>query len=393
MPRRAAAVILVGLVAVACGSVYRPVSVSSPGESSGSRVLSSPTPWTSPSPAVASSARQSPPPCPTGQPAARFQASTSATRNLALVKLQGSTKIAVRDITDIEHPTTVGQFDEQSLALGQFVSASEVSYAAFPYLVRTQFSGSPVKVAAQTCNGIFAFAWSPDGTAAAYIDDDRSSDAAYLHLVRGGEDRVVSSMPHWPITGCEAQWECLDSSSVRLLYSPDGKYISFVQWWGGPSLRIWTADGSTLMSIDRESETMSVWSGSTLYWRDSSGVESWHDGRESLALPGVKWIRPSASPAGGAVVYAARDGVGVPHVYRFDTASRVTTEIASFRNQPVFLTSRYIWYEEERLCAQSDQCGSAATMPTGNTYIYDLQTGTEARSIITAVGDVWPHPA
>ncbi len=393
MLRCAAALILVSVVAVACGSVHRPVSVSSPGESSGSRVLSSPTPWISPSPTVASSARQSATPCPTVQTAPQFQPSTPANRNLALVRLQGGSQIVVRDITDIEHPINVGQFDQQSLALGQFVNASEVSYEAFPYLVRAPFSGSPVKVAAQTCNGIFAFAWSPDGTAAAYIDDDRSSDYAYLHTVRGGQDRVVSVMPHWPITGCEAQWACLDSSSVRLLYSPDGAYISFVQWWGGPSLRIWTADGSTLMSIDRESETMSVWSSSTLYWRDSGGVESWRDRHESLALPGVKWIDPSASPAGGAIAYAARDGAGVPHVYRFDTVSGVTTEIAKFRNHPVFLTPRYMWYEEERLCAPSDQCGAEATMPTGNTFIYDLQTGTEARSIITAVGDVWPHPA
>lgn len=393
MLHRAAALILVGMVASACGAMRQPVSVSTPTKSSGSPMLGSPTPWINPSPTVASSARQSPTPCPADQPAAQFQASTNASRNLALVTLQGSNQIVVRDLTDIEHPITVGKFDQQSLALGQFVSASELSYADFQYLIRTPFNGSSAKDAAQTCNGIFAFAWSPDGTALAYIDDDRSSDSAYLHLVRGGEDRVVSSMPHWPIAGCEAQWACLDSSSVRLLYSPDGAYISFVQWWGGPSLRIWTADGRILNSVDRESETMSVWSGSTLYWRDSSGVEAWRNGSESLALPAVTWIHPSASPVGGAIVYSSRDGAGVPHVYRVDTISGVTTEIAKLRNRPTFLTPRYVWYEEERLCVPSDQCGAAATMPAGNTYIYDLQTGTEARSIITAVGDVWPHPA
>jgi hypothetical protein len=31
------------------------------------------------------------------------------------------------------------------------------------------------------------------------------------------------------------------------------------------------------------------------------------------------------------------------------------------------------------------------TLPTGKTYIYDLQTGTETESRITAVYDVWPH--
>src|SRR5229473_1610817 len=257
MPRRFA-LILIGVVAAACGSVHQPLSVSTLNESSGSRVLSSATPWISPPPTVASSVRQAPTPCPTVQPAAQFPASALSSHNLALVTLQGGNQIVVRDLTDIEHPITVGQFDPQPLVLGQFVSASEVSYADFPYLIRTPFSGSPAKVAAQTCNGIFAFAWSPDGTALAYIDDDRSSDSAYLHVVRGGEDRVVSSMPHWPITGCEAQWACLDSSSVRLLYSPDGAYISLVQWWGGPSLRIWTADGRMLKSVDREAETMSV---------------------------------------------------------------------------------------------------------------------------------------
>jgi hypothetical protein len=31
------------------------------------------------------------------------------------------------------------------------------------------------------------------------------------------------------------------------------------------------------------------------------------------------------------------------------------------------------------------------TIPTGVTYIYDLQDGTESGSAIAAVYDVWPH--
>jgi hypothetical protein len=198
-----------------------------------------------------------------------------------------------------------------------------------------------------------------------------------------------------PTHGCPYR-DCADQADIRLLIAPNGAYVSFVQNYRGPALHIWSPDGKQLKSIDTENATMSVWSGNTLYFRDDSGVEIWRNGAQSLLLAGVAWIRPKASPAGGQIVYATRDGSGAAHVAVLDTFSGKTREIAKWRSEPAFLSSHLIWYQEERPCVPADlpPCGgNVKTIETGTTYIYDLQDGTETESRITAVYDVWPHPA
>ena len=187
-----------------------------------------------------------------------------------------------------------------------------------------------------------------------------------------------------------------------MLFSPDGAYVSFVRQPSvafmrqspNATLRIWTSAGKLVKSIDGSLATMSVWSGDTLYWRDDKGVEAWRDGVQSVPLPGTYWVRPHASPAGGQVVFEVRDAyVGRATVFLFDTKTGKTRVIAQDRSEPAFLTSRYLWYQGERGCTQSDKNCVGTTIETGLTYIYDLQTGQEFRSIITGVYDVWPHAA
>jgi hypothetical protein len=139
---------------------------------------------------------------------------------------------------------------------------------------------------------------------------------------------------------------------------------------------------------------MAVWSGNTLYWRDGKGVEMWRDGAESLVLPDVAWIAPSASSRGGQIVYVARDS-GVPAVYILDTASGKARVLKKSRSGATFLNSHLIWYRDERGCVSGDgyPCGDRPTIPSGKTYIYDLDDKTETESIIAAVADVWPHAA
>ena len=228
-----------------------------------------------------------------------------------------------------------------------------------------------------------------------------------LHLIAGGHDRMVASTTTYPWgVDCNAQ-ACLDRLDDRTLISPDGAYISFVQNWGGPTLRLWNAQGKLLLSIDSQffasqsrplGTTMSVWSGTSLYWRDDKGIQRWRGGTQSLVLPGVAWIRPKGSPAGDKIVYFMRDSSRIPSVYLLDTATESVRQLATMRSEPAFLTSRYIWYQGERHCTAQDTvyaCGSAvdATTTTGVTYIYDLATGVESQSIITNVWDVWPHAA
>jgi dipeptidyl aminopeptidase/acylaminoacyl peptidase len=198
--------------------------------------------------------------------------------------------------------------------------------------------------------------------------------------------------------GCESIASCtlpnwLDS---RLAFSPDGKFFAFVaQGFGTSFMYVWSSDGMLIKSDQTKLTTMSTWSAQSLYFRDGGGVEAWHDGAISRFLADVGWIKPSASPAGGKVVYTVRGAGGWGHIYLVETGTGKARELKAQRTDAVFLTSRYVWYRGERACVAADGCGPNPPFhpESGMTYIYDLQTGTEFGSIITGVYDVWPHAA
>jgi hypothetical protein len=308
-----------------------------------------------------------------------------------LVSLRGGTGLVVRDITDINHPSTVGTADVSSQP--KFVNASDVSYLdQNTNLVRSAFGGSsPTIVAA--CASLFD--WNRDGTSVVYLSrNDSGMDD--LHQISAGKDRVLGSMPAGGVGGCETIEGCAIANSVdfRLAYSQDGATISLVSSGFGKSVfRVLSSDGKLLKSSDSLGATMSVWSGNGLYYRDAAGVHMWRAGAVSNVLPGVTWIRPKASPDGGAIVYVTRDDRGWAHTYVVDTSSKAIRELKAARTEPVFLTSRYVWYQGERECVPADGCGPNPPFHplSGKDYIYDLQNGTETESIITSVADVWPH--
>jgi hypothetical protein len=382
------------LLAAACGSTH-----GSEGVSTGSGAPITPVVSAARTPATASHARAE---CPAVKPAPTAPASAPSSRKLILVQLRGSQNFVVRDVTDIAHPVTVSAPDR--LDGPQFVSATDLSSRSYfdeNALVRMPLSGTPRIVVAQACRGMIAFAWNPSGTAAAYITDLSDGPGSQLHLIANGRNQVVAVMQSVP-WGVDCAGNCADFADSRLLYSPNGSYVSLVQNWGGPILRVWTAEGKLLKSVDgvgiagSKLPTMSVWSGNTLYYRDAKGVEAWTAGVEQTVLPGVSWIRPTASAAGGSIAYEVRDAAGTPNVFLLDTATGTARLLARSRSEPAFLTSRYIWWREERPCRASDSypCGSVFTsVPTGKTFVYDLQDQTETESLIDAVFDVWPHPA
>lgn len=337
---------------------------------------------------VASSAGQEPEAC-SDVPPSRFGPSTPSNANLEIVQFKGSDAYLVRDITDILHPLTLATFTAQHVS-PQFVSAGEVSFVDAAGLELMQVAGSSKKLVSR-CTSLFA--WSPDGTTLAFVSANEE-----LHLVTSGQNRVAARMPTWPGGfGCESQG-CADDWEFRLRYSPNGAFISLVQSPPG-EFRIWTSGGEVLAGSDYTStgpdllRTMSVWSGSTLYFRDRKGVEMWRSGTESLLLAGVRWIRPHASPGGGQIVYETRDAAGTALVHLVDTASGKMRDLATARSEPTFLNSHLIWYQEERPCAPSDNCFAGPTITTGRTFIYDLADGTEIESKIASVSDSWPHPA
>jgi hypothetical protein len=377
------------LMAAACGSpMPSPVGTTT---ASPPVVVSEPSPvqTTSPSPGAANGA--TPPASPQTSCPAVQAATTASNGQLALVALRGSDCFIVRDLTDISKAKTVGAFVQ--LSQPQFVSSSSLSYVDGPSVVRVPVSGFPKTVAARTSEYVIAFAWSPDGSTLAYVAPTSSGMA--LHLVSSGSDRVIGgSMPALPAVGCEVFCPTADKWDLRLSYSPDGTLISFVDSIVVPVFRLWTSEGSLVTSSSTQPHSMSAWSGKSFYFQDSKGVSVWKNGVVSSFLPGVNWIRPKASPDGRTIVYETRDSSGSAHTSIVDTTYGLVGELRTARAEPVFLTSRYIWYRGERPCFAADNCPAGyPAIPTGKTYIYDLQTGTESESIITSVFDVWPHAA
>jgi WD40 repeat protein len=237
------------LVTVACSAVQPPRSTQSNSSS-------------------ASSTRQQPQTC-SDLPPSRFEPSVPSNANLEIVQFKGSDAYLVRDITDIPHPVTLAIFTARIVG-PQFVSAGEVSFVDAAGLELMRISSSS-KTLVNRCPS--QFAWSPDGTILAFVSENEE-----LHLVTSGQNRVVAALPTSPGGfGCESQG-CADDWEFRLRYSPNGAFISLVQWPTG-EFRIWTSDGKVLAGSDYTSTnpsrgiSMSVWSGNSFYFRDTKGVD------------------------------------------------------------------------------------------------------------------------
>ena len=213
-----------------------------------------------------------------------------------------------------------------------------------------------------------------------------------------GVDRVIGTAPVWCHCGAGSE-----NNSLAIAFSPDGQFVSLVDYLqGGSNLQVRRLDGSLVGTEirgdknDPNAVTWGLWSGTALYFRDSAGVNRWHEGAIKEFLPGVAWLHPRASPSKGQIVYAARGSDGFSHVSVVDTSNGTARQLSSQpRGLPVFLTERYIWYRGERACLPNEpkMVFMCKTTLTDKTYIYDLLTGTEQESVITAVADVWPHGA
>jgi len=327
-----------------------------------------------------------------------FAASTPSSRNLALVSLRGTPGLVVRDITDIDHPTTVGAISTASTpgfasptSFG-FASSSELSYVdPDGNLIRMAYGGSFASMTVAACVG--SYVWSPRSTSLVYTSQDGSD--LNVHQLGSGLDRLLGHVPAIPAVGCEAIASCsgADTWQWGLSYSPQGSYVSFVGNIANVSVfRVWASDGTLRSSNESQAPTWLVWSGDSLYYRDANGVEVWRDGAVSTFIPNLAWIRPSASAGGGQIAYETRDAQGWHQLNVLDISTKAVRVLTKGRTSATFLTPRYLWSMGERFCGASEGCDahSSATL-SGRTYIYDLQNGTETESIITGVADVWPH--
>jgi hypothetical protein len=389
---------VLGLLITSCGSVHvptgnaSPARISSPGPASSGRVASAPA---------------APSPCTAVQVPHTFPVSPATSRNLVIAKLRGSDQTLIRDVTDIDHPSTVANVEVPDW-MGDwwrnpsFVSPSTIAYLAGAQssLVRLPLSGSGAETVAALCRpqSIPKFAWSPDGQSFTYIVDPQDSASAFQwHLVSGGVDRLVGTAPLWCYCG-----EGTEEMSLGVDFSPDGRFIWLVEnVLKGSDLQVRRLDGSLVGAEIRGDQrypnppTHGVWSGMDLFFRDKQGVERWTNGDIRPFLPGVAWVHPKSSQDGRQIVYGVRGSDGFSRVSVVDLASGRARQLSGEpRTSPFFLSPRYVWYRGERLCRTTGETGPCLTTTlSGMSYIYDLQTGTESESIIADIADVWPHGA
>jgi hypothetical protein len=382
---------LIALLTISCGATPLGRAPASSARSEGASPTGMASNPTEPSPCVS-------------PPLASFPSSAPSSRNLVIARLRGSNQTIVRDTTDIGHPATIATLDVppwQGSGFGslQFINAAEISYTTDPSgseknaLIRMPLSGAPKSVVAATCGQsyVLAVGWDSTGQSATYLVDVGSGHPFDWRLQTNGTDRSLSNPPPWCYCGNGSE-----EGAVLIAFSPNGQFVSMIDGVGraGSDLQIRRIDGSLVTESTGSGSgvTMGVWSGDSFYFRDSGDVKVWHDGVITTLRAVLPWLRPKASPGGGQVVFYTRGSDGLARVSVIDTKSGVVKPLSDqARIAPVFLSSRYVWYQGERLCVAGDQCVFNHTVLTGKTYIYDLTTGSETESLITDVADVWPH--
>jgi hypothetical protein len=390
-----AAVSVVVLLVAACGSAApktgAPASgspqVVPTGTASGARQAS-------PSPVAAL------PPCgamPAGSPSASGQ-------SVILGRLSGSTSWMVRDVTDIGNPATLASLGDKwpwanatSQLDARLVDPSTLAWVDWNNqgnLVESASNGSGLKtlVPGKSGNSIISFAWSPLGTQWTYLVNTPS--ALEWHLANGGTDRVLASLPSIPPHGGTPRLEPL-----MVTFSADGSLVAMTDsaMGGGGSgdqakMQIRRADGS-LVATPAAAGSDLLWVGSSLFFRDDTGIDVWNQSGVCSVLPGVQWIRPKLSPDGRLIVFHTEDANQLHHVFVYDLTTQKVRQVSpAGGSEAWFLGSRYVWFLEERLCAPNESCGVSNARPTGKTYIIDLVSGTATQSRITRIADTWPRP-
>lgn len=359
-------------------------------------------PTTAPPPSPGTTASAAPTATPGGTPssAASCTGAIPSTANLVLASLTGSPTVVLRDISNVSSPRTICTF--VGSVSPHFVTASVVG------LVQASIDGSgpgritrldlatgiATDVASWPSGGFGSgvFDFSPDGSSLTYIG--AGSAGPTWHLVSGGRDQVLASLPSVPGRGVSQQ-----DDDFMVAFSPDGLFLAMVQTFAtggtGDSAPLQVrrvSDGNLVYSAT--SGTMGVWASvpSRLFFRDRAGVLSRWDPSSGVSVmqSALKWTRPHSSQDGRWIAYTTYDSAAHPHVALYSVqGNSLGPAPLGLRSGAQFLNSTLLWYQEETAC----DCGLAQSQLTGHTFIYDIAAGAESGSRIGGLLDAWPRVA
>lgn len=312
----------------------------------------------------------------------------------------------VRDITDVGHP--VSRCSISGGGYLRFVNGTHISYIVMAssdlgapgalYLVDLQTQTTSL-VRAWAFGGFLSwvYAWSPDGQALTYLSSDTSG--LTWHLLSASGDRTLSSLGPVPGRGVN-----FDNDDGMVGFSADGQYVAVEETitpgykattsgLAPPLQVVRVADGKLMYS--KTDATMAAWStggGQRLYFRTTSGVQSWDPtGQVRTVAAGLSWIHPWASADGTHIAYSTLDAQGNHKAAALDVGGGSPIQFsAEPRVGASFLTSSLVWYAGETICTTATPCGLGGAALTGITYISDL-VGVETESVDVIFYDSWPH--
>lgn len=314
------------------------------------------------------------------------RAPVTATHSLVLFAYYQTAVLAVVDVSKPRAPTLLctlspaqgGRFDQSANELvfwvGDKLGAADLTTGK---VVQTDV------LPAVPSEGFF----SSDGAQFAYRVGDNTVTGTSTHLYRRGDHRDLTLYSQDPLGGHGGPpYGPLD----QLVFSPDNtELLDFYEFrpTSGPSkfMVFRTADGSVAYQLD--TAAFGAWSstGSTAYFfvqgeRGFTGeLDSVGPSGQAQtvvgAIDGFFW--PRVTPDGGSIVYDAYDSAGLPHLWRFDIATRTAAQLSTtLSERPVFVTRTVIWSDEETPC----DCGpGGSSAADGSIVARDLGGGPEAR--------------
>jgi hypothetical protein len=303
-------------------------------------------------------------------------------------------------VTDISHPLT------RCTIYGgnhfRFKDATHVSYIVY----QTDSLGSPgamyladLLTSATSLVRSFGYGgyaswvynWSPDGQGLSYLSSDTSG--VKWHMRTSAGDRMLSDLGQVVPRGVN-----LDVDDAMVGFSADGQYVALEETFTGssnpPFQIVQAADGKLVYS--RRDGTMAAWlgSGAKLYFRTTTGLLIWSPGGGVQTRATIlQWVHPWASADGSRIVFTAVDPSGNHRISALNASdSSIGPLVQGPRVGAAFLTPTLVWAAEEKECS-SNPCGMGGPPLSGNTYIYDFATQSEAGSILTKFFDSWPRVA
>lgn len=349
------ALLLAGLIVMACGSSGTPTAQTS--------AALSPTP--------SSQATATPQPAPTGGSA---KVSCSGGPGVAMAVVSGQ---FIYDVSDPIHPRLVCRTSNTYLHL---IDSSAIAYTTVAakkvYIVRRDLTtGAESSIGLLPADPHGSKGWTSDGSLEVYTTSQKRANGSYLvqiHLWSSGADHVLYSIEAGA-GGIEGRWALLPT----LEFSPDHAYVALSDsafTINSRNLRIFSvADQRRVLSIAADTLGGTWIANDHLVWATSSGsVMHWTPSAGAKALRSGLWHGPTSSSDGAWLAATLVATYNKPRVQVVPVAGGKTFQ-TGLGSAPAFVTPTTVWYSEERAAAD----GISDSMPDGNVHALDLTTGTD----------------